>query len=361
MNLRRFEEERRKFEDEKKKFEHERRELDRIRLKRLEERDKKRIAEGYQQLLAMRATEQTRKASLKVSDPEESQRLIESFDKAQEICLTSNTKSSHSLKKKKSQSPGPFQLPNSQPPDIVASNNNVRRSVSLRRRRVYEPSTSEDADDEYGTERKSSLESIKPKNNNNKPKDLTSQIPTPSEAPIPKTGWFSRIFSRKPKIKKDEKKKEPNKVVSPIVKNFSSWKLFKNKHQGELMELRKLGRKCIANIILLVIFCGFGGLIFRFVEGAVENFYKCGVKKVKRDFVDQLWSSSHNMREEDWKSMARNKLRKFEEELQNAFDSGMSNYSGQKAWSFLNSWVYCFSVITTIGNYYFLLIAHKIF
>lgn len=48
--------------------------------------------------------------------------------------------------------------------------------------------------------------------------------------------------------------------------------------------------------------------------------------------------------------MARNKMRQFEEELQNAFDSGMSNYSGQKAWSFLNSCVFCFSVISTIGN-----------
>lgn len=47
--------------------------------------------------------------------------------------------------------------------------------------------------------------------------------------------------------------------------------------------------------------------------------------------------------------MARTKLRKFEEEVQVAFDAGLTSYSGQSSWSFLNSWVYCFSVITTIG------------
>lgn len=355
MNLRRFEEERRKFEDEKKKFEQERRELDRIRLKRLEERDKKRIAEGYQQLLALRASEQSRKASLKVSDPEESQRLIESFDKAQEICLSSPpVKASNSLKKKKGQSPGPLLnvAVSSQPPDIVASNNNVRRSISLRRRRVYEPSTSEEADDEYATERKSSLESTKEKAKNEENGPEMQTPPSAVEAPKAKVSWISRLFSRKPKIKKENKgkAKDSKSKVEPVGRKPSYWKVFKERHHKEILEIRKLRRKCIANIIILIIFCGFGGLIFRFVEGAVENFYKCGVKKVKRDFVDQLWSSSHNMREEEWKSMARNKLRKFEEELENAFDSGMSNYSGQKAWSFLNSWVYCFSVITTIGN-----------
>lgn len=59
-------------------------------------------------------------------------------------------------------------------------------------------------------------------------------------------------------------------------------------------------------------------------------------------------------REEDWKSVARNKLRQFEDELQNAFDTGMSNYSGQKAWSFVNSCIYCFSVISTIGKDWFI-------
>lgn len=56
------------------------------------------------------------------------------------------------------------------------------------------------------------------------------------------------------------------------------------------------------------------------------------------------------IREEDWKAQARARLRKFEEELHTAHEAGMTSYSGQKAWSFLNGWAYCLTVVTTIGK-----------
>jgi hypothetical protein len=48
--------------------------------------------------------------------------------------------------------------------------------------------------------------------------------------------------------------------------------------------------------------------------------------------------------------LARNKLRTFEEELHVAHEAGMKTYSGQRSWSFLNSIVYCLSIVTTIGT-----------
>lgn len=57
-------------------------------------------------------------------------------------------------------------------------------------------------------------------------------------------------------------------------------------------------------------------------------------------------------REDDWKSMARKKLRMFEEELHAAHEAGMTSYSGMKAWTFLNSVIYCLTVVTTIGNFF---------
>lgn len=80
-------------------------------------------------------------------------------------------------------------------------------------------------------------------------------------------------------------------VESPLV-----WHQVMELHQREWEKTMRLRNRCIAHFLLLVIFFGFGGLVFRFVEGAFENFYKCGVRRVKRDFVDHLWTSSQDLR-----------------------------------------------------------------
>lgn len=80
-------------------------------------------------------------------------------------------------------------------------------------------------------------------------------------------------------------------VESPLV-----WHQVIELHQHEWEQMMRVRNRCIANFILLCIFFGFGGLMFRFIEGAFENFYKCGVRRVKRDFVDHLWSTSQDLR-----------------------------------------------------------------
>lgn len=55
-------------------------------------------------------------------------------------------------------------------------------------------------------------------------------------------------------------------------------------------------------------------------------------------------------REDDWKSMARTRLRKFEEELQTAMETGMRSYSGHTQWNFVNAVFYCLDICTTIGE-----------
>lgn len=80
-------------------------------------------------------------------------------------------------------------------------------------------------------------------------------------------------------------------IESPLV-----WHQVIELNQYEWEKTMRLRNRCIANFMLLAIFFGFGGLMFRFVEGAFENFYKCGVRRVKRDFVDHLWSSSQDLR-----------------------------------------------------------------
>lgn len=135
-----------------------------------------------------------------------------------------------------------------------------------------------------------------------------------------------------------------------LLEIIRCYKAYKREMKHEYDKIRRLRSRCISELILLMIYCGLGSVVFKFVEGAFENFYKCGVKRVKRDFIELLWYKSHNLREDDWKSLARNRLRTFEEELHQAHEAGMRTYSGQRSWSFLNGVVYALTVITTIGT-----------
>lgn len=80
-------------------------------------------------------------------------------------------------------------------------------------------------------------------------------------------------------------------IESPLV-----WHQVIEIHQEEWEKTMRLRNRCVASFLLLMIYFGFGGLMFRFIEGAFENFYKCGVRRVKRDFVDHLWTTSQDLR-----------------------------------------------------------------
>lgn len=96
--------------------------------------------------------------------------------------------------------------------------------------------------------------------------------------------------------------KEPQRISSSSL--FTSlhlemrheWRRLQLDYPVQMREMRLLRNKCIGHLILLILLLGFGGLIFRYTEGMSEDIYKCEVRKVKRDFIDNLWSFSHNMR-----------------------------------------------------------------
>ena len=128
------------------------------------------------------------------------------------------------------------------------------------------------------------------------------------------------------------------------------WHKFLSEHVEQWDRITAQSNRCFGALVVLFIYCGLGGLVFRFTEGAFEAFYKCGVKRVKRDFVDSLWLGSHHLLEDEWKSQARRKLMELETQLHAAHEAGVTTYSGQRAWSFLNAVVYCLTVVTTIGK-----------
>ncbi|XP_026682185.1 uncharacterized protein LOC103513086 [Diaphorina citri] len=127
-----------------------------------------------------------------------------------------------------------------------------------------------------------------------------------------------------------------------------TWRQFKLENAHAWKQLVVSRNRCVSLFIAFSIYLGLGALAIRFIEGAFENFYKCGVKRVKRDFIDTLWDRRYGS-EDEWKSMARRTLLNFENELQTAFEAGVKSYSGQQSWSFINSFMYCLNVVSTIG------------
>lgn len=74
------------------------------------------------------------------------------------------------------------------------------------------------------------------------------------------------------------------------------WIIHKRRHAQEWSRIKAEMIKCLSELTMLMMFWGMGGLVFRYVEGNFETSNKAGVKRVKRDFIDQLWLSSHNLR-----------------------------------------------------------------
>lgn len=74
------------------------------------------------------------------------------------------------------------------------------------------------------------------------------------------------------------------------------WSSHRRLHTAEWRCIKAEINKCLSELVLLLLFCGMGGLAFRYIEGGNELLSKSGVKRVKRDFIDQLWLSSHNLR-----------------------------------------------------------------
>lgn len=137
-----------------------------------------------------------------------------------------------------------------------------------------------------------------------------------------------------------------------ILRIRDNWRHYILERKVECNSIKLLINRCICDLFILIIMCGLGGMMFKTLEGSFENAYKCSTRNVKRDFIEHLWRGSSYLREEDWKSLARKKLYEFEDQLHTAHEVGVTSYSGQRSWNFMNSFVYCLTLITTIGKTY---------
>lgn len=186
--------------------------------------------------------------------------------------------------------------------------------------------------------------------------DGTGITKTEIEKPV-----LRKRSASKAAAKKENKETKEEKIKSKVEDNtrqvtrsrwrvIANWQQFKLEQNVQCEKIRLLRNRCVCDLLLLIIFCGVGGMMFKNLEGSFENAFKCGSRGMKRDFIESLWRGSHYLREEDWKSMARTKLFEFENQLHTAHEAGVTSYSGQKSWNFMNSFVYCMTLVTTIGK-----------
>lgn len=81
-----------------------------------------------------------------------------------------------------------------------------------------------------------------------------------------------------------------------LKESWVVWRQFKVAKAKDYKVIRSHIRRCFLKLLVWMIFIGLGGLLFKYIEGNYESLYKCGTKRISRNFIDQLWLSSHNLR-----------------------------------------------------------------
>lgn len=271
QNLRRFEEERRQFEREKLKFLEDKRELDRLRLQRFE-RYKREIEAKRVGL----------KPNYDIDNPYDymvARKVVIDY-KMNDKLLSSGQDSGDSESE----------------PDITVVENLPKSSPEVESTdEVKEATTPSESLNEAI---KTTDESAQTKIHLNG-KELPNGLEKPSDQKAtPDVDGLKPDEMTLEKVEFDVK--NPMKFL-PFIKLLlretrQIWSFHRRLHVKEWRCIRLEINKCLSELVLLMLFCGMGGLAFRYIEGSYEMLNKSSVKRVKRDFIDQLWLSSHNLR-----------------------------------------------------------------
>lgn len=313
-NLNRFEEERRQFEREKLKFLEEKRGLDRLRLQRFErykrELEARRLGlqpnydienpNDYKvarkivlENMNERLTEQRRQQQQQDSGSEED----EEYESETEITVVENVpKARTPLTPKRLTTDTKNESSADTTTDVItmdAQHDNSIISAAV----VDEEPTAKSNENE-----KSAASIVVACSNqtngkvelSNGLKKLLDQTDAPPTESIKDEIKSSNGFDVENDAKNPEK-------VSSLIKMFwlESRQVWRHQLRVDAIQwqyIKSDARKCCAYLVLLMLWCGVGGILFQYVEGNYELTNKAGVKRVKRDFIDQLWLSSHNLR-----------------------------------------------------------------
>lgn len=272
QNLKRFEEERRQFEMEKLKFLEDKRELDRLRLQRFE-RYKREIEAKRLGL----------KPNYDIDNPYDymvARKLVIDYKMNEKLLAASQDSGSESE------------------PDITVVENLPTASSYIEVTDEAKVITAAKTQNDAIKTPESDDNLASPKLHLNG-KELVngSEKPSDPKAEADADGLKSNEVKLE-KVEFDDKK--PMKLW-PFVKILlretrQVWSIHRRLHSSDWKRIKADISRCLSELVMLMLFCGVGGLVFRYIEGNYEMMNKTGVKRVKRDFIDHLWLSSHNLR-----------------------------------------------------------------
>lgn len=271
-NLQRFEVERRQFEMEKLKFLEEKRELDRLRLQRFE-RYKREIEAKRLGL----------KPNYDIDNPYDymvARKVVIDYKMNEKLLASGQDSGSESE------------------PDVTVVENLPKPLSDVEVVDEEKVITTTEAQVET-IKYPESGENLEPSGSHLNGKDLSNGLEKPSGQTA--TNDAEGLKSDEVKLEKVEFDDENPMKLWPFIRILlrearQIWSFHKRQHSIQWKCIKSETVKCLSELLMLMMFCGMGGLLFRYSEGNYETMNKTGVKRVKRDFIDQLWLSSHNLR-----------------------------------------------------------------
>lgn len=280
QNLKRFEEERRQFELERLKFLEEKRELDRIRLQRFER---------YKRELEARRL--GIKPNYDIDNPND-------YMVARKVVIDYNEKLQQQQQENASDDSEPEEVtvvenvPKKQETEeIKVDENELNVKATANSAESEQQQKHEDRQDNSITDHTNSGSESTNQNHMNGKELLNGTEKSPTiEPPVEEM-----------QLKKIEFDEANPMSLWPFTKLLlrecgQIWHIHIHRHSVEWRCLKREILLCVSELLMLMMYCGMGGIIFRYIEGNFEMLNKTGVKRVKRDFIDQLWLSSHNLR-----------------------------------------------------------------
>lgn len=264
-NLKRFEEERRQFEKEKLKFLEDKKELDKLRLQRFERYKRE-----------LEAKRVGLKPNYDIDNPYD-------YMVARKVVIDYNLND-------KLQTSGQDSGSESEPDITVVEK--VPRATEIEDEAEAKVITTDEAI--KSTDSSDKLEAPTIHLNG---KDLPNGLEKSAEQKAPTDGLkLDEIKLEKVEFDETRPMKLCSFVKILLRETRQIWAIHRRQHAADWLRIRAEINKCLSELVLLLVFCGMGGVVFRYIEGNYELANKTGVKRVKRDFIDHLWLSSHNLR-----------------------------------------------------------------
>ena len=187
------------------------------------------------------------------------------------------------------------------------------------------------------------------------PKNFEISIPSVEE--VKKTKWNAPDFMKIPWDLHDFQNM-PGQFLDQVKKvkdvTFSSLSFGQRFILWASEKVKNLSSRWFTHVFLflvLFLYCVLGALLFRAIEGPLEEVQKAKVQDIRDNVVKELKILRRaTISDQRWERLVLNDLRKFEDALLEAFKNGINDDIDKRKWTFWGSMFFCGTIFTTIGK-----------